>query len=129
MVKQFLPEPPQGLFEKILKRIQKERRILFIRHVAIFSTMLFGSLTALIPVSRMLISDFSSSGFFNFFSLIFYGFSSISSYWQSLALILLETLPATSIALFLAVLLIFLQSIKSLSKDIKIIKQGQLAIN
>jgi hypothetical protein len=130
MTKHSIPEPPQGLIDKILKRIQREERFLLIRHVAIFSTTLFGSALAFVPASKMLLTDLSRSGFFNFFSLIFSDFSSISVYWKNLALILLETLPAASLALFLAVLLVLLQSIKSLFKDIKIITgDGRLVVN
>jgi len=122
--------PPKGLLEKILKRIHKEERLLVLRRIIIFSVMLTGSLLAFVPVLKILLSDFGQSGFINFLSLIFSDFSSVATYWQSFAMILLETLPAVSLALFLAVLLIFLQSAKSLIKNIKIIKNnGRLAIN
>ncbi len=122
--------PPKGLLEKILKRIHKEERLLVLRRIIIFSVMLTGSLLAFVPVLKILLADFGQSGFINFFYLIFSDFSSVATYWQSFAMILLETLPAASAALFLAVLLIFLQSAKSLIKNIKIIKNnGRLAIN
>jgi hypothetical protein len=60
---------------------------------------------------------------------MFSDFSSVAAYWQSFAMILLETLPAISLALFLAIILVFLQSIKSLTKDIKIIKSRHLMTN
>ncbi|OGZ93266.1 MAG: hypothetical protein A2528_00535 [Candidatus Staskawiczbacteria bacterium RIFOXYD2_FULL_37_9] len=65
----------------------------------------------------MLLADFIQSGFINFFSLIFSDFTVVRTYWQSFAMILLETLPALSLVLFLGVLLILLQSIKSLTKN------------
>jgi ABC-type multidrug transport system fused ATPase/permease subunit len=110
------------LLERILKRIHKEERLLVLRRTIIFSIMLAGSLLAIVPTFKILLSDFSQSGFINFFSLIFSDFSSVATYWQTFVMILLETLPVVSLALFLAVLLIFLQSIKSLTKNIKIIK-------
>ena len=48
-------------------------------------------------------------GFINFFSLMFSDFSSVVTYWQSFAMILLETLPALSLALFLAVFIYCLE--------------------
>jgi len=116
--------PPKGLLEKILKRIHREERLLVLRRIIIFSVMLAGSLLAFVPVLRILLYNFSQSGFIHFFSLIFSDFSSVATYWQSFAMILLESLPAVSLALFLAVLLIFLQSAKSLIKNIKIIKNS-----
>lgn len=117
----FNIEPPKELLEKVLKRVHKEQRIFVIRKIVIFSTTLTLSLLAFIPSFNILISDFNKSGFLNFFSLAFSDFSAVAIYWKSFTMILLETLPTLSLALFLAVLLTFLQSIKSLTKNIKII--------
>jgi ABC-type spermidine/putrescine transport system permease subunit I len=114
-------EPPIGLFEKIIKRLHREERILVLKRVALFSTTLIISTIGFFPSFNMLVSDFSQSGFLRFFSLMFSDFSTVTTYWQSFGMILLETLPAISLALFLAVLVTFLQSIKSLSRDVKTI--------
>jgi len=120
-------EPPSGLLEKIITRIHREERILVLRRTIIFSTTLVLSLIGLIPASKILLTDFSQSGFINFSSLLFSDFAVITEHWQSFVMILLETLPALSLALFLAVLITFLQSIKSLTKNIKTIRH--LAVN
>jgi hypothetical protein len=125
----FNVEPPKGLLGKILKRIRKEERLLVFRKVIIFSVTLIGSLIGLVPSFKILLSDFSRSGFLSFFSLMFSDFSTITKYWQSFLMILLETLPAASIALFLVVILILLQSAKSLTTNIKIIKSHHLMAN
>lgn len=125
----FYTEPPSGLFEKIIKHIHKEERLLVLRRTIIFSITLIGSLIGFVPSLRMLLADFNQSGFLNFFSLIFSDFSSVATYWHSFSLILLETLPAVSIVVFLAVLLTILQSVKVLTKDIKIIKGHNLLAN
>jgi len=117
-------EPPNGLLEKIIKRIRKEERILVLRRIFIFSATLIVSVLGFVPSLKILLSDFNQSGFMNFLSLIFSDFSSITAYWKSFVMILLETLPALSLALFLAVLLTLLQSVKSLVKNIKIMKYG-----
>ena len=122
-------QPPKGLLKRILKRIHKEERLLAFRKVIIFSIMLTGSLVGFVPSLKMLLSDLGSSGFDSFFSLILSDFSAVVTYWQSFTMILLETLPALSLALFLAVLLILLQSIKSLTKKLKIIKSYNLVVN
>ncbi len=117
----FEIEPPYGLLDKILTRIHKEERILVLRRIILFSTTLIISIIGFIPSFKILASDLSQSGFINFLSLIFSDFSSVATYWQSFSMILLETLPAVSLAIFLAVLLILFQSIKSLTKNVKII--------
>ena len=113
-------EPPNGLLEKILNRIHHEERILVLRKIIVFSVTLTGSLAGLVPAFRVLLSDFGRSGFLRFFSLIFSDFSAVAAYWQNFVLILLESLPILSLAVFLAVLIIFLQSIRALTKNVKI---------
>ena len=123
-------EPPIGLFDKILNRIHKEERVLVIKKVIWLSITFFGSLVSFILTLRMLLSDFDQSGFLRFFYLVFSDFSTVTTYWQSFGMILLETLPAVSLILFLTVTLILLQSLKSLTKNIKIIAKPQaLVIN
>jgi hypothetical protein len=120
-MKDFNIEPPAYLYEKIMKRIHKEERLLVLRRVILFSITLTGSVVAFFPSFNMLISDFNQSGFLHFLSLTFSDFSIVATYWKSFTIILLESLPALSLALFLAVLLTFLQSIKSLARDVKTI--------
>lgn len=116
----FYIEPPIGLLEKIMKRIHKEERVLVLRRVIMFSTTLIISFVAFFPALNMLITGFNQSGFLNFFSLIFSDSSTVMKYWQSFSMTLLEAIPALSLALFLAILLTFLQSIKSLTKYAKL---------
>lgn len=113
----FYIEPPTGLMEKILKRIHKEERILVLRRVILFSLLFVGSITGFFPTLNMLVSDFNQSGFLKFLSLTFSDFSAVTTHWQSFAMVLLQTLPALSLALFMAVLLAFLQSVKSLTHE------------
>ena len=119
-MEKFLIEPPIGLFEKIINRIHKEERVLVLRRIIIFSTTLVISLIGFFPALSLLMSGLNQSGFLNFFSLMFSDSSTIMTYWQSFAMVLLQTLPALSLALFLSVLLTLLQSIKSLTKYAKL---------
>lgn len=115
----FLIEPPTGLFEKIMARIHREERFILIRRLFVFSGLLAGSLIGIIPSFKLILSEASSSGFFNFSSLIFSDFSLVVKYWQSFGMAILQTLPAVGLAIFLAVILVMLQSIKSLVKNVK----------
>jgi hypothetical protein len=45
----------------------------------------------------------------------------VAVYWQSFIMSLLETLPAMSLAIFLAVIFVFLTSLRFLVRDIKFI--------
>lgn len=116
----FYVEPPKELYKTIIKRIRKEERLLVLRRTILFSGLLIASIFSIIPSAKILFSDFSQSGFLHFFSLMFSDFSVVTHYWQSFAMILLETLPAASLVLVLTILLVALQSAKSLVKNIKI---------
>jgi len=124
------PEPSPELFIKIMKRIRKEERILAFKKIAFLSAILIGSTIASVPAVKMLVQEAQTSGFIQFVSLAFSDFEIVKAYWQSFALTILETLPALSFAFCLAILLTFLQSVKSLSKNIKTIYTiKHLAIN
>jgi hypothetical protein len=126
----ILFEPRESLLEKIISRIHHEQRVLDVRNkILIFSLMLVFSITALVSVARLLLSDFVDSGFVQFFSLLFSDFSDISLYWRSFVLALLETLPALSLVSFFSLLLLFLQSLKSLIVNVRIIKNNKPLIN
>lgn len=116
-----MPEPSPKLFSKIMNRIQKEERILAVKKICVFSLIFVISAIAFFPAIIFLASEIKNSGFLQFASLAFSDFEIVKTYWQNFALTILETLPALSLALFLAILFTFLQSIKSLLKNIKII--------
>jgi len=122
--------PSPELFIKIMKRIRKEERILLFKKITFLSVILVGSVVAFVPAIKMLIEESESSGFIYFVSLLFSDFEIVKTYWQNFTLTILETLPTVGVALCLAVLLTFLQSVKSLSKNIKNVSNiNHLAIN
>ncbi len=124
-------EPPSGLFERIVNRIHKGQWLLTIRRrIAIFSVGLVGSFAAFFLALKMVSAELSSSGFNQFFSLIFSDFTVVMRYWQSFVMTLLETLPVISLMVFLAVTFILLESLKYLSKNVKaIFNHNHLATN
>jgi hypothetical protein len=125
-----LPNPSADLFVKIMNRIDVERRRISIRRrFTIFSVGLIGSLIALTPVFKMMQKGFVESGFTKFFSLIFSDSAAILSYWHEFILILLESLPVVSILAFLAIILVFLGSLKFVIQDAKIIFKHKLVNN
>ena len=115
------PQPSPDLLKNIILRIHKEERILVVKSLALFSATLIFSVAAFFPTFKLLYSQLETSGFLQFFSLFFSDFSTVATYWKSFAMIILETIPALSIALLLALLLTFLQSVKSITRDIRII--------
>jgi hypothetical protein len=116
------PEPPGDLFNRVINRIQKERRLLILkRRMFIFSLSAVCSAIALIPAFKMVKTGFTESGFMQFFSLLFSDFKIVVAYGQNFILSLLETLPVMSLVILLVVVLVFLESLRFLTRDIKII--------
>ncbi len=107
---------------RIMARIKAEQRFLTVkRRVVIFSLGFIGSAAAFIPAFKMMYSNLMESGFLQFLSLLFSDLGTIAAYWRSFVMSLLETVPAFSLAVFLAVVFVFLESIRFLSRDIKFI--------
>lgn len=122
-------ELPEGILNRIMLRIKAEQRLLAIKQrVVIFSLVFIGSVIAFVPTFRMVQAEISSSGFLQFFSLIFSDLGTVLAYWQSFTMSLLETLPAFSLAIFLAVVFAFLESLRFLARDIKFIFTPQKLI-
>lgn len=113
-------EPPIGLFEKIIERIEKAERRRKIQKLVIFSITLIGSGLSFIPAYNMLQTDFEQSGFVYFFSLLFSDFQVVAASWQTFSVVLLEKLPALSLAVFFGLLIVFLESMKYIAKNIRI---------
>jgi hypothetical protein len=123
-------EPSPELFLKVMKRIRREERVLAFKKIVFLSILLLASGIAFVPSIKMLAQEIQNSGFIQFASLAFSDFGIIKTYWQSFTLSILQTIPALSLALCLSVLVTFLQSIKSLSKNIKTVSNiNHLVIN
>jgi hypothetical protein len=120
MVKDNSNPSPQ-LYLKIMKRLRHEEKILAGKKIILFSIMFASSSAGLVSAGRMLFLQLQTSGFISFASLIFSDFGIVKVYWQNLLIAILEAMPAMSIALCLAILLIALQSVRFLSKNIKTI--------
>ena len=113
-------DPPRDLFENVVKRIEDEKNFQKIRRKTLFfavSTILCA--IACVPALIMVRSSANESGFMKFFSLLFSDFQSVVSYWQSFSLTLLETLPVASLIMLSTILLLFLESLRSLANGVK----------
>lgn len=112
----FIPnqlQVPAGLLDKVLLRIETERRLSVLRRRLLVSgALLVSSVAALVFFSRLLWADLASSGFGEYLSLFFYDFRYIAADWKDYALTLLETLPALSAGIFLGASLAVLYGLK-----------------
>ena len=112
----YLPET--GLANKIWHNIVvRDRRIAYLK-LASFSFVGIASLVGLVPMFKILINDFTQSGFYEYLSLAFSSKGLLFSYWKEFAFSLAESLPTMSIVLSLALLFIFFLSLYFIIKQI-----------
>lgn len=115
------PNLPEGLLERVLFRIEAEKRKQIAQRRLLLSGLFFtGSLTALIPIFGIFWDNLLSSGFGQIISLLFLDMGSVIANWQDWGLGILESLPAVSIAGLLSVLLALLIAAKFIFKFNKI---------
>ncbi len=114
-------EPSESLASIILERIEAEAGLLKLkRHLLIFVTGLLSSAVAFVFAFKMVQTGFAETGFSQYFSLLFSDFNLVVGYWQSYFFTLLESLPVVSLAVFLAVILIFLELFKLSARELKL---------
>jgi hypothetical protein len=117
------PNPPAYLLPKIMQAIADEKQpAIFKGKLVIFSLMAIFSVAAAVYALVLFKTGAAESGFWQFISLLFSDYQVVVTAWQNYLLSLIETLPLTSLILLLSSILIFCESIKLLSKDIKNIK-------
>ncbi len=114
-------EPREGLFEEIMGCIRKKGLFYAKCRMTAFFLVLAGSAAAFLPVLRIVAAEAAESGFFEFTALVLSDSGAVLALWQNFLLALAEALPAASIAMLLVVALIFLQSFKIISKDLKFV--------
>lgn len=116
------PEPPDGLLNNIMKRIHREQRVRMLKwRFGFFAMVFIGSSIAAIPAFQSVQASLAESGFMEFLSLMFADTGAVMAYWQSFTAALLETLPIMSIALFLVVIFSFLESLKYVVRDFRVV--------
>ena len=114
------PEPPDWPLGRIVSRINEKKKINLIRQkLALASIGFLGSIFSFLPALNLLSKSLNESGFLDFISLIFSDAGTVLVLWKTFYLSLLETLPVVEIILFSAVLLVFLESLRYLSKNLK----------
>lgn len=114
-------EPPQNLLSKIILSVQRQEKFLLKKRCAFLLVGWMGSAALLFWAAQSVADGFIESGFLKFFALIFSDFKIIAVYWQSYFLSLSEALPTASLIVFFVSFLIFINFLKPLAKNVKIV--------
>ena len=116
-------EMDENLNENIWHTIcEKNKKIIKIK-LYIFSSLLAGSILALIPALITLYRNLLQSGVYEYSSLIFSDIRSIFSLWKQFGLLLIESLPIMNILLSSTLVLILFIALKNTIRSIIIKNQ------
>ena len=77
------------------------------------------SFAGLFPSVKLLLSQFSQSGFYQYLSLAFSDSRAVS-YWKEITLSITESIPMTSLILSLALVFIFILSLRFIARNIRL---------
>lgn len=114
------PAPSQELLQATLGQIYNEQKFLNLkRRLALYYLGIIGSIIAFIPALKMVISEFSKSGFGVYLSLFFSDTKIVLTYWENFIYSLMETLPIMSLVGFALVVMFFLEFVKLACRDLK----------
>ena len=112
--------PVESLYSSVISRIYVEKKNQAKKRLVYNILTVFMSFLALIPTSIAMIDKLSTSGFYNYFSLIFSDGFTILSYWKELSLSLIESFSLPEFIIILSLSFILLLSGRVIIKNIKI---------
>jgi len=101
----------------------REKRVARLKLWA-FSLVGGTSFVAFVPAIKMVLSDLTQSGFYEYVSLGLSNGGSILSFWKEFALLLADALPIVSIIVSLSLVFIFFLSLRGAMKEVT---RGQLS--
>jgi hypothetical protein len=111
--------PESSLSLNIWKVVLKRQRKVSLIRLWSYSLMSALSFSAFLFSAKELSLKFSQSGFYQYLSLFFSDSQTAIAYYKQFMLSLVEALPVFSLMLVLAMLLIFLSTLRPLSREIK----------
>jgi hypothetical protein len=112
----MLRQPQADLYDRIIKKIDSEEKLKILkRRLILESLSLLIWVVVFIPLMLKLLSDLASSGIIQFLSLLTTDFNVIMVNIGDYVLSLIESMPALSLSLTLATLLIFMFNLAKLA--------------
>lgn len=106
-------EPPEGLFDRIILAIKKEKELKQSKKLLFnFLFLLIISLSVTPFSGVILVNQIKSSGIVYFISLAISDLKTFFFFWQDFSLAILESLPIVGITIFLFSLVIFIFTLR-----------------
>lgn len=89
----MVQEVPEGLFEKVMVRVSRERVRAARQRFAVSTLAAVATASAAVPVWNMFQTDLAQSGFTSYLPLLFSDFQTVMNNGQDFVLSLLESFP------------------------------------
>jgi len=118
-------EPPRGLYGKIVSGIHEKRVRMAKLKCAFFTVGALTSLVAVVLTFDYVLQGFSSSGFNNYFSLLFSDAGTVLVYWKEFLLSLIESFPLADFTAFLLMTFLLLGSIRLIIRNILVFNKSK----
>jgi hypothetical protein len=115
------PETPRELIPSILARIECARRRAARFRLAALGVVIAVSGTALVPAANYTLHEFYTSGFYDYLTLFFSDSQIAFAHWQEISFSLAESLPSIALLVLVSVAAVFLWSLRSARRDMKIV--------
>lgn len=112
-------EPPKGLYEAVMARIDTARRRAAQMRAGLFGMVALLSGALLVPALEYTMSQLYASGFYDYLSLILSDHSLVLTYWREFGLSLIESLPSLALLLLLPTIVALVWSLARLIKNVR----------
>ncbi|MGB8815673.1 MAG: hypothetical protein WCC74_00315 [Minisyncoccia bacterium] len=112
-------EVPLSLYSDIIFKLEKAKFEKARNGLMIEGTFVVTSFIAIFPIFMNVIKGFSSSGFWQYFSLLFTDSGVVLSNWKVFATSLLESAPFYEMTILLVVVFVLLESTKFAFKNLE----------
>lgn len=118
-------QPSGDLYEKIVSDIHAKRIRLAKMKCVFFTASSFVFLMAVVLSFNYVLQGFTSTGFWNYFSLMFSDVGTVFVYWKEYLLSLVESFPVVSFTFFLLMTLLLLGSVRLIIRNILIFNKSK----
>jgi hypothetical protein len=115
-------EPSPMLFDKILTRVDKERAKVFFVKAFWARSIAFLSFALTVFFVKALFTSFATTGFSQYFSLIFSDSKLVLTFWREFLLSLAESLPVWNFLVTLSVFAVFIGSLRYMFISLNVLK-------
>lgn len=111
---------PQDLVDTILLRVESAQKHRARMQVYIQGTIALLSCIGIFFAYRFAAAEFRSSGFYQYFSIIFSDRDVVTTYWREFAVLLAESLPILGSAAILGTIVILVGSVRGLTRNVRV---------